>query len=301
MLLVAWLLLPPKDPADYLSEGDDSALTAKILYADENKGLSTTLTAANRIGALESMLLLTYRDSGRKPEPRPSGVVAGSTRTKSNPGSSEANNALLKLQYQLNPEHRLEFVGEYFKTESEFELLTRNAYNDYSAYFGPGAFLEYKNSRADDSNTRTHLGIAHIWTQQTALFDQLNWQLDLQQTDARQITSDDLNASSVVESVFRINSGLRVKDYSHDQDTTQFQLHLSKTTGQHQLAYGLNYEATELTNQTDTLYPSGSSPNETGQYVPRIDGKNVGCLFARQNQLAGRPLDYHPGGSLRRV
>lgn len=283
-----------KDPADYLGEGDDTAFAAKALYASVNKGFSTTLTAANRTGDLESMLLYTFRDSQeRENQGRVGG--SGNSRTQTNPGDSEANNVLLKLQYQLNPKHRLEFVGEYFKTESEFELLTRNAYNDYSRYFGPGAFLEYKDSRSDDSNIRKHIGIAHSWEQNTALFDTLDWQLDLQQSETQQKTYDTLDASSVVQSIFRINPGERVKDYSHDQDTTQFQMHLRKSAGIHQLSYGLNYESTEITNNTDTLYPSGSSPNETGQYVPRVDGKNVGVYLQDKISLLDGNWTITPG------
>lgn len=283
-----------KDPADYLSEGDDTALQAKLLYADVNKSVSTTLTAANRSGALESMLLLTYRDSE---EQQNQGRVGGSgnTRTKSNPASSEASNALFKLQYQLNPEHRLEFVGEYFKTDAESELLTRNAYNDYSSYFGPGSFLEYKDSRANDSNVRKHVGISHSWTEGTALFDQLDWQLDLQQTEAQQKTLDVLDASANVQATFRINPGSRVKDYSHDQDTQQFQLHLKKAMGTHRFSYGVNYEATEITNQTNTLYPDGSSENESGQYVPRIDSSNVGVYLQDKISLLDDRWTITPG------
>lgn len=283
-----------KDPADYLAEGDDTAFTAKALYGDINKGFSSTLTAANRSGKLESMLLYTYRDVEETENQGRTGGD-GSSRTEINPSATEANNVLLKLQYQINDAHRIEFVGEYFKTEFQSDLLTRNAYNDYSAYFGPGNFLEYKDSRADDTNIRKHLGIEHIWTESTPIFDELNWQLDLQKTESNQITSEVVDASATVQAIFRLAAGERVKDYKHDQDSVQFQLQLNKTAGQHELSYGLSYKDSKVVNKTDTVYPGGTSPNTYGQYVPRVDGENLGAYIQDKISLLDDRWTITPG------
>ncbi|MCV6613368.1 MAG: TonB-dependent hemoglobin/transferrin/lactoferrin family receptor [Cellvibrionaceae bacterium] len=267
-----------KDPADYLDDGDDCYGDGKLMHASVDESNHGTLTLACRQGAVEALLIYTRRDGGET-ENRGEVGGSGSGRTLPNPTDYTDNNLLAKLQWQLNSQHRLEFVAERFNSESDSSLETRNNYNDYSPYFGPGNFLSYTNSRADDEDERSRLGIRHIWQGDNALFDDMQWSVDWQQSSSNQKTIETLDASPLVQRIFRILPGDRIKDYSHDQDNVDWQFRFNKEAGVHGLTYGLNYETVEIDNITNTLYQSAAENNTTGGYIPGIDAESVGVFI----------------------
>lgn len=77
---------------------------------------------------------------------------------------NNANNLLVKLQYQLNPKHRLEFSGNYIRNKNDLENLE---------------FSGYKNASGTDETTQYQLGIKHIWDAEFSLADRITWQFDV--------------------------------------------------------------------------------------------------------------------------
>lgn len=103
-----------KTPADILKNREIAGL-AKFNYSSKDKTFSETVALANQFGNLESLVAFTRRDGKElrnfgEPEPQ----------------DSETNNVLVKLNYQLNDEHRIEFSGNYLKKDAQTTLPNAN-------------------------------------------------------------------------------------------------------------------------------------------------------------------------------
>jgi len=283
-----------KDAADFLkAEGDDTAGSLKAGYDGKTQGQHTTASIANRSGKLESLLIYTHRSSD---ETETAGNVGGEgeNRTQANPENNNSDNLLAKFEYQANDTHRIGLTFENFESSHSSELLSKNEYNDYSNYFGPGQFLEYADSRTEDELERTRISIDHQWQADLAAFDELQWSLSQQTTESHQKTLDTLNASAMVEQMFRLSSGPRVKDYSHEEKSLQLSATFSKALGKHQLTYGFSTEQTEFDNQINTLYPDGNAADEAGRYVPFVDASSYGVFIQDQVSLLNDQLTLTP-------
>ena len=288
------VVMTTKDAADFLrAEGDDTAGLAKAGYSGKTKGQHSTLSVANRSGKLESLLIYTHRSSD---ETETTGNVGGEgeNRTQANPENNSSDNLLAKFGYQADDAHRLGLTLENFESKHSSELFSKNEYNDYSAYFGPGQFLEYADSRTEDELNRTRISLDHQWQANTAAFDKLQWSLSQQTTESHQKSFDLVNASAMVRSMFRLDDGPRVKDYSHEEKNLQLAATFSKNLGNHQLTYGFSSEQTEFNNQTNTIYLDGSAPTEIGRYVPFIDASSYGVFTQVQLRLMNDQLTLTP-------
>jgi hemoglobin/transferrin/lactoferrin receptor protein len=183
---------------------------------------------------------------------------------------------------------------ENFESDHSSELLSKNEYNDYSAFFGPGQFLEYADSRTIDELKRTRISVDHQWQADLTAFDDLQWSLSQQTTESHQKTLDTLNASAMVEQMFRLSAGARVKDYSHEEKSLQMSATFSKTLDKHQLTYGFSTEKTDFDNQINTLYTDGQAPDEAGRYVPFVDATSYGLFIQDQVSLLNDQLTLTP-------
>ena len=114
-----------KDPTDYLkAEGDDSYASVKGSYGSANKGLTETLTLANRSGDLDTMMVYTRNDY-KETETHSGEDIEGLGRGKADPLDGGLNNLLLKAQYQLNGDHRIGVTGEYHDRKTEIDIKSR--------------------------------------------------------------------------------------------------------------------------------------------------------------------------------
>jgi len=157
-----------KDPNDYLTRGgDDTFVSVKTGYADENYETLLSGTLANRLGNWESLLVLTQRQSSELNVARDGHNITGAKREIPDPVDIETQNGLIKLFYNINDKHRLGLVGEFYRANSQLNNLTR-------------VDATYLSRNTDDNNERDRLGVTYQWTAELGLFDILNWNYNYQ-------------------------------------------------------------------------------------------------------------------------
>lgn len=262
-----------KDPADYLStNGDDTSASIKVQHTSADDALSETLTLANRTGNLDSLLVYTHRDAHEQENHGDDNVGGtGAERTKPDPVDYDSDNLLVKLQYQLNDEHRIGLVIEDFEsfTKTDVQSKLSGSYSDY--YVGK------------DTVSRQRYGIFHAWQADNSVFDSLRWSLDKQTSESDQDTHH----------VYQ--SARRIKDYLQEEESLNFSAQFNKQWQQHEFTYGFNYEDTDTTNVTDTLYLDTPASNTYDRYIPLIESTSMGAFFQDQITLLDGQLLLTPG------
>jgi len=272
-----------KDPADYLEEGNDTGGSLKLRHSSADDGFTKTLTVANRTGKLESLLIYTQRDSNESDNHDDSQFDNSNTDLDKDAQEFDSDNILVKLQYQINDAHRVGLTVEDYKADT---------FTDMPSKLGNGSFANYSNYYfGDDTTTRQRVSIFHQWIANNAIFDQLNWQLDWQDSDTDQETH------TFYDSAFNPfdTPTLRIKDYEHQEELWQLSAQFDKSINNHQLTYGFEYEETDLTNQQDTIYPTDPSSNDLARAVPLVEGKAFGLYLQDQITLMDGKLIVTPG------
>ncbi len=262
-----------KDPADVLDEGDNTAGSIKLRYGSSNASLAETLTLANRTGALESLLIYTHRDFEEQENHDDSDFDLDEQ-------DSNSDNILAKLQYQLNEAHRIGLTLEDFSEDRETDSESKLASSSYSDFY-----------RGDDTTERQRVSFFHNWQANNALFDQLEWQLDWQDSEKDQETH------TMYSSPFGPPTPpiYRIKDYSQQEETERLSAQFDKTVSNHSITYGFEYEETDLTNRQDTLYPTDTSRNDLDRAVPLVEGTSYGLYLQDQITLMDGKLLVTPG------
>lgn len=272
-----------KDAADFLtpaSAGNDFFSSVKAGYNSVDQSFNETLTLANRYNTLESLLVYTRRD-GEEYSNFDDGYEGGSgnQRTQRDPVDTASDNLLLKLASQLNPHHRISLIAEYQNTQSETDLLSLEG-PSYSRMFN------YSDYRGDDTNTRKRFGLKHDIDQETALFDQLSWALDWQESTTEQVSYNHTSFAGY---------GRRKIDYSNEEDALQFSLQANKAFEQHLITYGAQYHANTLKNSTNKYYLDGTRPDDIQRYTPTVDGVTWGLFLQDQISFLDDRLVVTPG------
>ncbi|ANS84951.1 Hemoglobin and hemoglobin-haptoglobin-binding protein B [Vibrio scophthalmi] len=203
-----------KDPADFL-QGRDVGGHAKFNYSSADRTFSESVALANKVGELESLVAYTRRD-GKELE------NFGSPESL----DSEANDLLVKLQYQLNQANRIEFSGNYIRNESTGpQTYESNRYSSYS------------NASSNDTTKQYQLGIKHIWGGDLVFADAIEWQLSYLNKDESALTNRTVEPS---------NPGAipiaQTKDYIYSDKGYQFDIQLDKFLSlgstEHYIVYG---------------------------------------------------------------
>ncbi|MCY9802093.1 TonB-dependent hemoglobin/transferrin/lactoferrin family receptor [Vibrio scophthalmi] len=212
-----------KDPADFL-QGRDFGGHAKFNYSSADRTFSESVALANKVGELESLVAYTRRD-GKELE------NFGSPE----PLDSEANNLLVKLQYQLNQANRIEFSGNYIRNEST----------------GPQTYENYSNASSNDTTKQYQLGIKHIWGGDLVFADAIEWQLSYLNKDESALTNRTVDPNN-----FPYNPGpipiAQTKDYIYSDKGYQFDIQLDKFLSlgstEHYIVYGMSYQDKDIKN-----------------------------------------------------
>lgn len=213
-----------KDPADFL-QGRDVGGHAKFNYSSADRTFSESVALANKVGELESLVAYTRRD-GKELE------NFGSPESL----DSEANDLLVKLQYQLNQANRIEFSGNYIRNESTGpQTYESNRYSSYS------------NASSNDTTKQYQLGIKHIWGGDLVFADAIEWQLSYLNKDESALTNRTVEPS---------NPGAipiaQTKDYIYSDKGYQFDIQLDKFLSlgstEHYIVYGMSYQDKDIKN-----------------------------------------------------
>ncbi|MCY9877031.1 TonB-dependent hemoglobin/transferrin/lactoferrin family receptor [Vibrio natriegens] len=243
-----------KDPADIL-KGRDFGGYAKLNYSSSDKTFSESVAIANKVGDLESLVAYTRRDGEEldnfgQPDEQ----------------DSSANNLLVKLQYQLNAAHRIEFSGNYIRNKNNLSL-------DYLTSMVP-----YENASGSDETEQYQLGIKHIWDVETSFADRITWQLDWMSKEETGVT-DRTRVS---------NGNVQKKDYLYSDEGIQFDAQFDKyfVTGgaEHNLIYGASFSDKDIANTNKEFNSVGS--DQVIFYIPDAQETRYG-LFAQDEITFG--------------
>ncbi|CAM4342350.1 TonB-dependent hemoglobin/transferrin/lactoferrin family receptor [Vibrio agarivorans] len=233
-----------KDPSDFL-RGKDFGGHAKFNYSSADNTFSESVALANRFGDLESLVAYTRRDGNEidnfgSPDEQDTSV----------------DNLLIKLQYQLNPSHRLEFSGNYLKNRADMTIKDEN----------------YTNYNGEDETEQYQVGIKHIWDAYSAIADTVVWQLDWLSKEENGVTNR----------TYLSDGNVQRKDYVYSDEGVQFDLQIDKHfmvgNTQHYVIYGAAFFDKDIEN-TNLEYNT-TRPDSEIFYMPNASERRYG-LFAQ--------------------
>ncbi|PMJ83285.1 TonB-dependent hemoglobin/transferrin/lactoferrin family receptor [Vibrio splendidus] len=243
-----------KDPSDFL-KGKDFGGHAKFNYSSSDNTFSESVALANRIGDLETLVAYTRRDGEQ-------------TDNFGTPDEQDTqnNNLLVKLQYQLNEQHRLEFSGNFIENSGDTDLDS----SSYTGYTG------------EDSTSQQQIGIKHIWDANLAFADTVTWQADWLSKEENGIT----NRTSKGGSMFLPPAGnVQKKDYIYEDEGYQLDVQFDKffMTGnvENYFIYGASYSDKDIKNVNNEY--NSISADQVIFYIPSASERKYG--FFAQNEM----------------
>jgi hemoglobin/transferrin/lactoferrin receptor protein len=249
-----------KDPSDFLDAGDNSGGHVKLGYSSVNKGFSQSVALANRTGDLESLVAYTHRAGEEE-----------NNFGKPDPQETDNNNLLVKLQYQLNQNHRIEFTGEQVVSDTDTDLALTSSWN--------------KSYDAADQSKRQRLGAKYIFTANNSVFDSMALQFDWQKT--KQVAKTRRSTTVTGEHQPDVS---QFKDYFYAEDGYELGAEFDKSfvlSGvKHDLTYGLSYATRDIenTNITHSVKPDNSTGTKAYYYMPKAEDTKWGAYL--QDQIA---------------
>jgi|GEM_PF-1259796 len=270
------VLITTRDPADFLeSDGDSTSGHVKTSYHSDSNAISENLVVANRTGGLESLLSYTHR-SGEELDKF----------GEADDEESRHDSLLAKVQYQLNESHRLEFIGEYNHADTDIVPADPGVYDIYLY--------------SEDESTRRRLGVRHEWRQQTAVFDDLAWQLDWQEKE--QDSNTYRQCSGFAVGCFTGTSP-QDKDYLYKEDgyalDVQFNKAVQLASSTHNMAYGLTYRDVGYENTNITYYDDDEDGSYERSrlyfYIPEARSDTLGIYLQDEVALMDERLRITPG------
>jgi len=254
-----------KDPSDFLDAGDNSGGHVKLGYHSVDSSFSQSVALANRTGDLESLVAYTHRAGEEEQnfgEP--------------DPQETEKNNILVKLQYQLNENHRIEFTGEQVTSDTDADLALTSTWN--------------KSYNAEDISERQRLGAKYIFTANNAAFDSMLLQFDWQKS---QQTANTMRSKTSDDSEF--------KNYLYGENGYEFGAQFEKSftlaSMEHYLVYGMSYASRDIEN-INVTYATNSldeTQSKLYYYMPEAEDTKLGVYLQDQISLMGGDLVLTPG------
>ena len=245
------VILTSREPRDYL-EGDRAAFNFRASAADADAQYRGGFTAASQFGDVGLLAQYTHRQFAEQEVNGPGSL---------NPQDGRSDSLLLQLHWDVSPDQQLRFSMDNFVEEIETQL---DSEIDRSVSSSLGL----------DGTGRLRVGMRYEWQAGLALFDDLELDLNQQDTDASQYTEQTRASYSFLNPrdprTYRGTSARRESTFDFNQQTSALNLNLRKTVTAgaltHSLAYGANLEATH------THRPRNRCEEElaTGQTTCRI-------------------------------
>ena len=245
------VILTSKEPGDYL-EGDRAAFNFRASAADADAQYRGGFTAASQLGDVGLMAQYTHRQFAEHEVNGPGSL---------NPQDGRSDSLLLQLHWDVSPDQQLRFSMDNFVDEIETQLESDIG-------------RSVSSSLGLDDTERLRVGVRYQWQAGLALFDDLELDLNQQDTDASQYTEQTRTSYSFLNPrdprTYRGTSARRETTFDFNQQTSAVNLNLRKTVTTasltHSLAYGANLE------ETDTQRPRNRCDEElaTGETTCRI-------------------------------
>jgi hemoglobin/transferrin/lactoferrin receptor protein len=272
------VLFRTKNPDDVLvTDGDEHRFGIKSSYSSADEEFKNTLTWAMREGKLETIVMATYAN-GSETQTHGSGAdVEGSERGAANPADSQLGNLLAKAYYQLNDDHRIGLITEYYNKQYDENELHYNGHDG-----GIPGYI-YTNNRNEDLTERTRVGFEHEWALNSFLTDTIDWSLNYQDSGALYKNYDTTAAK-----------GDRMRERDAQDTSIQFNIQASKLaaldSSTHEFTFGANYVKTDFSlDNTDYFFDTGTSaPGATG--IPDAELTQWGIFLQDQAYLLDEQL-----------
>lgn len=260
-----------KDPSDFLQTARDSGGHVKLNYHSADNSFGQSVALAKRNGNLESLVAYTHRAGEEeqnfgKPESQ----------------DNEKNDVLVKLQYQINDNNRIEFTGEQTSSDTESDLNLTSTWN--------------KGYQADDNDERQRLGLKYILSAENIAFDKMALQFDWQKKQQKSQTNRATDTTSMRQPYLSES-----KQYLYKEDgfeiNAQFNKSLQLAGSQHDLTYGLSYLTRDIENTNITHYvkSDASTGSKLFYYMPKAEDTKWGAYLQDQITLQDGDLVLTPG------
>ena len=249
-----------KDPNQLLADDEQMGGRVKVGYASVANEWMTNAQLYGRNGDWQWLLNATARN-GSETENYFDGEGTGLERNATNPQDNSTESAQLKLIYQPNEAHRLEFLADYLQGETETNVLSQ------VDTFVRG--VRITESRGIDERDRTRLQLNHTYSNETALFDKVLTRVYWQETDNAQATREGRFGAASRQEPTPVQLG-RTRDSEFNQTVEGVIVQLDKqfTTGdvKHHLIYGSELQYTD----SEALREGTTFVAETGAIVPEF-------------------------------
>ncbi len=289
------VILTSKEPRDYLG-ADRAALNLRVAAADADEQYRGGLTGAFRFADVDLLAQYTRREFAEQDVNGPGSL---------NPQDGDSDSLLLQMYWELAPGHQLRLSLDSFVEELATRLDSETG-------------RTVSRSAGRDDTERLRAGVRYRWQAGLPLFDDLEVDLNHQETDASQYTEETRTSYSFIDPrdprTYRGTGALRRSTFDFDQQTLALNLNLRKTVATealtHSLAYGASLEETDTQrprNRCDEELASGRAtcrisaypfappevfPNKT---IPDTSTTRSGIYLQDEIAFGGSGLTLIPG------
>ncbi|TCN83004.1 TonB-dependent hemoglobin/transferrin/lactoferrin family receptor [Vibrio crassostreae] len=266
-----------KDPSDFLKDGENFGGQAKLSYSSEDNSFSEHVALANRFGDLETLVAYTRRDGEELQNFRDSNNLENYAVEDQD---TSADNLLVKLQYQLNESHRIEFLAELIKDTSDSDIY----HSSYDSYTG-----------ADDT-TQNRFAIKHIWFADGAIADTVTSKVSYISKEENGVTKRFKPAGPGMPPwVPANNDNLQTKDYEYTEDKLEIETQLDKEINNHYLVYGATYTHSDISNTNMEYNSDPATDDQLYVYTPDAKEQKFGLFVQDEISLMNDKLVVTPG------
>ncbi|MGI9876817.1 TonB-dependent hemoglobin/transferrin/lactoferrin family receptor [Vibrio chagasii] len=266
-----------KDPSDFLKDGKDFGGQAKLSYSSEDNSFSEHVALANRFGDLETLVAYTRRDGEELQNFRNSGDLENYAVENQD---TSADNLLVKLQYQLNESHRIEFLAELIKDTSDSDIY----HSSYDSYTG------------EDDTKQNRFAIKHIWFADGAIADTVTSKVSYISKEENGVTKRFKPAGpGFPPYVPANNDNLQTKDYDYTEDKLEIETQLDKEINNHYLVYGATYTHSDISNTNMEYNSDPATDDQLYVYTPDAKEQKFGLFVQDEISLMNNKLVVTPG------
>lgn len=264
-----------KDPSDFLKDGKDFGGQAKLSYSSEDNSFSEHVALAKRIGDLETLVAYTRRDGEELQNFRNSNNLEDYAVEDQD---TSADNLLVKLQYQLNESHRIEFLAELIKDSSDSDIY----HSSYDSYTG------------EDDTKQNRFAIKHIWFADGTIADTVTSKVSY-------ISKEENGVTERYKPAGRnwmgrpSNANNQLKDYDYTEDKFEIETQLDKEINNHYLVYGATYTHSDISNTNMEYNSDPATDDQLYVYTPDAKEQKFGLFVQDEISLMNNKLIVTPG------
>ncbi|MGH9456189.1 MAG: TonB-dependent hemoglobin/transferrin/lactoferrin family receptor [Thermoanaerobaculia bacterium] len=220
-----------KDPADLLGTDQTSTMSLFAQYDSAAEGVHETLSWARRDGGIESLVILTRRDSAE---------LANGGDLAPNPQDDGLTSMLAKVMILALPDHALSVTVDGYHRRTDTDVASAVG----PVHGPPGSRIARQ--LAEDERTRYRLSVDDVWSRESLVADSLSWNVYAQRGETNEHVDE--SRFSGVTAFDRISDNFfRQRSFGADVQATK----AVGNSGRHHLIYGADFVSTETVRLRD--------------------------------------------------